>query len=160
MCLVETPIVGWQALRNLKVLFAIASNDDPMVKEAHGFEGGTDATDAEPKTRKLSGEISSADDRAPTLAKIVPGVGTIVSASLGTESLLDLEGPSQSRRLLSPIALLRPTEPTERLRNRGLCCSFTVHFVQLDSRIANVAKAERTVFLQATPDDIHNSAWS
>jgi hypothetical protein len=42
-------IVGWQALRNLKVLLASASNNDQMVKEAHGLEGGPDATDAEPK---------------------------------------------------------------------------------------------------------------
>ena len=58
-CAVETPIVGWQALRSLKVLLASASNNDQMVKEAHGV-GGHDATDAESKTISI-GTVPSID---------------------------------------------------------------------------------------------------
>lgn len=53
VCAVERPIVGWQALRNLKLLLASASNNDPVAKEAEGFEGGPDATDAESKTTSI-----------------------------------------------------------------------------------------------------------
>ena len=33
----EKPMVGWQALRNLKVLLASASSNDQMAKEAHAI---------------------------------------------------------------------------------------------------------------------------
>jgi hypothetical protein len=50
VCPVNVPAVGYEALRSLKVLLATASNHDPIVKEAQGFEGGTDANDTESKT--------------------------------------------------------------------------------------------------------------
>ena len=50
VCAVEKPMVGWQALRNLRVLLASAPSNDQMAKETHGFAGGPDATDAELKT--------------------------------------------------------------------------------------------------------------
>ena len=86
---VETPIVGWQALRNLKVLMARASNDDPIAKEAHGFEGGPDATDTESKTIS-TGTVpsihsgSAMENNAIGLeAKNDPVAVTIVSPVLG-----------------------------------------------------------------------------
>jgi hypothetical protein len=50
VCPVDAPAVGYEALRSLKVLLTTASNHDPIVKEAQGFEGGTDANDTESKT--------------------------------------------------------------------------------------------------------------
>jgi hypothetical protein len=62
--LVETPVVGWQALRNLKLLFANASNNDSVAKEAEGFEGGPDATDTESKTTSIGTVPSIHSDSA------------------------------------------------------------------------------------------------
>jgi hypothetical protein len=50
VCPVDAPAVGYEALRSLKVLLATASNHDRVVREAQGFEGGTDANDTESKT--------------------------------------------------------------------------------------------------------------
>jgi len=61
---VDAPIVGWQARRSLKLLLAAASNDDPVMNEAQGFEGGTDATDTESKAISI-GTIPSINSDPP-----------------------------------------------------------------------------------------------
>jgi hypothetical protein len=89
VCILEKPIVGWQALRNLKVLLASASNNDQMVKEAHGFEGGPDATDAEPKTVSIGivpsihSDSSMDSDAFGLAAKHDSAAVTIISPALG-----------------------------------------------------------------------------
>jgi len=95
-CLVEAPIVEWQALRSLKLLLA-ASNHDPMVKEAEGFKGGADATDTDFKTISI-GAVPSNDSDSPVgndaiggEAKDDPVTVTIVSSALG-ESTQPSEG--------------------------------------------------------------------
>jgi hypothetical protein len=93
---VETPIVGWQALRNLKVLLASASNDDPMAKEAHGFEGGRDATDAESKTISIG-----------TVPSIHPG-SALENNAIGLETKNDPVAVT----IVSPV-LGKPTCPPE-----------------------------------------------
>jgi hypothetical protein len=61
VCPVDTPVVGWQALRNLKLLLA-ASNHDPIVKDAEGLKGGADATDTESKTISIGAVPSNSSD--------------------------------------------------------------------------------------------------
>jgi hypothetical protein len=64
VCLIDSPIVGWEALRSLKLVLAAASSHDPVVKEAQGFEGGTDATDTESKTISI-GTVPSINSDSP-----------------------------------------------------------------------------------------------
>ena len=89
VCRVDTPIVGCGALRSLKLLLAAASNHDPTVKEARGFEGGPDATDAESKTISI-GAVPSINSDSPVgnyaigvEAKDDPVTVTIVPPVLG-----------------------------------------------------------------------------
>jgi hypothetical protein len=86
---VDAPLVGCQALRNLKVLLAGASSHDPIVSEAQRFEGGADATDTESKTISI-GIIPSITSDSPLdrtaiggEAKDDPVTVTIVSSALG-----------------------------------------------------------------------------
>jgi hypothetical protein len=96
-CAVETPIVGWQALRNLKVLLASASNNDQMVKEAHGLEGGLDATDAESKTISIG---------------TVPSVHSDSSMDNNATGLA-AKNDSATVRIISPV-FGKPMRPRER----------------------------------------------
>jgi hypothetical protein len=96
VCSVDTPVVGWQALRNLKLLLA-ASNHDPIVKDAEGLKGGADATDTESKTISI-GAVSSDNSDSPVgndaiggKAKDDPVTVTIVPSALG-ESMQPPEG--------------------------------------------------------------------
>jgi len=89
VCAVEKPMVGWQALRNLKVLLAGASSNDQMAKQALGFEGGPDATDAEPKTVSIGtvpsirSDSSMDSDAIGLAAKHDSAAVTIISPVLG-----------------------------------------------------------------------------
>ena len=100
-CAVETPIVGWQALRSLKVLLASASNNDQMVKEAHGLEGGHDATDAESKTisigtvRSIDSDSSMDSSAIGLAAKNDSAAVTIVSPVSGKPTRPSQEGGRQ-----------------------------------------------------------------
>jgi len=96
--LVDSPIVGWEALRSLKLLLAAASNDDPLVKEAQSFEGGTDATDTESKTTPI-GAVPSTNSDSPVgnnaigdEAKDDPVIVTIVPPALGESTRPPEEG--------------------------------------------------------------------
>jgi len=94
---VERPIVGWQALQNLKVLLVSASNNGQIVKEAHGFEGGPDATDAESKTISIG---------------TVPSIHSDSSMDSNTIRLAE-NNDSAAVTIVSSLSR-RPTSPRER----------------------------------------------
>ena len=97
VCVVDAPVVTCQALRNLKLLLAAASNPDPMVKDAQGFKGGADATDTEFETISIEAVPSNnsdspvGNDAIRGEAKDDPVTVTIVPSALG-ESTQPAEG--------------------------------------------------------------------
>ena len=93
---VDAPTVGWEALRSLKVLLASASNHDPVVKEAQGFEGGADATDTESKTISIG---------------IVPAINA--DPAMGSNAIGGEAKDDPVTVTIVPPALGKPTRPPE-----------------------------------------------
>jgi DNA invertase Pin-like site-specific DNA recombinase len=108
VCPVDAPAVGYEALRSLKVQLATASNHDPIVKEAQGFEGGTDANDTESKTNSIR-TVPSINSDPPVGSNTIgveakgdPVTVTIVPPALGESTRPpELRRPAMSDKVKS-----------------------------------------------------------